>query len=68
MHEWVLLASQPMRSCRPSQPGTQVVEASSKNIEVAVVEKDRGLRFLADAEVGFTGCEERWVAGFVALR
>ncbi len=29
----------------------QVVEGSSKNIEVAVVEKDTGLRFLTDAEV-----------------
>lgn len=29
----------------------QVVEGSSKNIEVAVVEKDTGLRFLTDAQV-----------------
>ncbi|GAB4818766.1 hypothetical protein N2152v2_005812 [Parachlorella kessleri] len=29
----------------------EVVEGSSKNIEVAVVEKDTGLRFLTDAEV-----------------
>lgn len=28
-----------------------MVEGSSKNIEVAVVEKDTGLRFLGDAEV-----------------
>eukprot|EP00887_Chlorella_sp_A99_P004816 scaffold4.g4816.t1 len=30
---------------------TEVVEASSKNIEIAVVERDTGLRFLPDAEV-----------------
>lgn len=30
---------------------TEVVEGSSKNIEVAVVEKEGGLRFLADEEV-----------------
>lgn len=32
-------------------PTPQVVEASSKNIEVAVVEREGGLRFLSDAEV-----------------
>lgn len=30
---------------------TEVVEGSSKNIEIAVVEKEVGLRFLSDAEV-----------------
>ena len=30
---------------------TEVVEGSSKNIEIAVVEKEAGLRFLSDQEV-----------------
>ena len=30
---------------------TETVEAGSKNMEIAVVEKDTGLRFLADEEV-----------------